>query len=396
MSEAEERSEPANPVKVPLSTIARQWCRLGCIGLGGPPTHIALLRRMCVEERGWIDATEFQDAIAATNLLPGPASTQLAIFCAWRLRGRVGAIIGGACFIVPGLVIILLLSAVFLARHPSDWALGAASGAGAAVPAVALKAASGFIPASWERIGASTAERGRWFVYVLIGGVSAAIIGPYLVVVLLACGLTEIVVRHERRPSSSGPANFAIGTVTAHAIALGGFGALAWVAFKVGALSYGGGFVIVPLMQHDAVSTYHWMSGAQFLDAVALGQVTPGPVVLTVAVIGYAAKGFGGGLLAALVAFTPSFLFVIIGGPCFDRIRGNLTIQSFFTGAGPAVVGAIIGSAVPLGLAFQHLWQVPVLAGALVWFFAARRGVVTSLLLAGGVGVVLAISGVPV
>src|ERR1700678_961177 len=180
VSEAEERSEPANPVKVPLSTIARQWCRLGCIGLGGPPTHIALLRRMCVEERGWIDATEFQDAIAATNLLPGPASTQLAIFCAWRLRGRGGAIIGGACFIVPGLVIILLLSAVFLARHPSDWALGAASGAGAAVPAVALKAASGFIPASWERIGASTAERGRWFVYVLIGGVSAAIIGPYL------------------------------------------------------------------------------------------------------------------------------------------------------------------------------------------------------------------------
>src|ERR1700677_1928136 len=342
--------------RVPFSTIAREWFRLGCIGFGGPPPHIALLRRLCVEDRQWIGAKEFQDAIAATNLLPGPASTQLAIFCAWRLRGRVGAIIGGACFIVPGLVIILLLSAVFLARHPSDWALGAASGAGAAVPAVALKAASGFIPASWERIGASTAERGRWFVYVLIGGVSAAIIGPYLVVVLLACGLTEIVVRHERRPSSSGPANFAIGTVTAHAIALGGFGALAWVAFKVGALSYGGGFVIVPLMQHDVVSTYHWMTAAQFLNAVALGQITPGPVVQTVSVVGYAAGGVGGGLLAALVAFSPSFAFVLVGGRHFEQIRANRAVASFLAGAGPAVIGAIAGSAIPLGLSFGHLW----------------------------------------
>ena len=99
-------------------------------------------------------------------------------------------------------------------------------------------------------------------------------------------------------------------TALIHTVALGGIGALAWVAFKVGALSYGGGFVIVPLMQHDAVSTYHWMTGAQFLDAVALGQVTPGPVVLTVAVVGYAAAGIAGGLLAAVVAFAPSFIFV--------------------------------------------------------------------------------------
>lgn len=103
-------------------------------------------------------------------------------------------------------------------------------------------------------------------------------------------------------------------------------------------------------MQHDAVTTYHWMTGAQFLNAVALGQVTPGPVVLTVAVVGYAAKGVLGGLLATAVAFTPSFLFVLLGGPRFDRIRANTVIQSFLTGAGPAVIGAIAGSAIPLGL----------------------------------------------
>jgi chromate transporter len=168
------------------------------------------------------------------------------------------------------------------------------------------------------------------------------------------------------------------------------------VAFKVGALSYGGGFVIVPLMQHDAVTTYHWMTGAQFLNAVALGQVTPGPVVQTVAVVGYAAGGVGGGLLAALIAFAPSFAFVLVGGRHFDRIRANGAVETFLTGAGPAVIGAIAGSAIPLGLAFGHLWQIPVLAGGLLWLFVLRRGVVSGLLVAGIVGLVIAVAGVPV
>ena len=111
--------------------------------------------------------------------------------------------------------------------------------------------------------------------------------------------------------------------------------ALAWVAFKVGALSFGGGFVIIPLMQHDAVHTYHWMTAGQFLTAVALGQVTPGPVVQTVAVVGYAAAGIGGGLLASLVAFTPSFCFVLGRRRHFDRLRRSAGVQAFLTGAGP-------------------------------------------------------------
>jgi Chromate transporter len=122
----------ATSAKVSLATIAIQWLRLGCIGFGGPPTHIALLRRMCVEQRHWLDAKEFEDGISTTSLLPGPASTQLAIFCAWRLRGAEGAILGGVCFIAPGLVLILALSAAFLATHPPLWILGAAAGAGAA------------------------------------------------------------------------------------------------------------------------------------------------------------------------------------------------------------------------------------------------------------------------
>jgi hypothetical protein len=118
------------------------------------------------------------------------------------------------------------------------------------------------------------------------------------------------------------------------AVAAGGLGALVWEACKVGALSYGGGFVIIPLMQHDAVTTYHWMTGAQFLNAVALGQITPGPVVQTVAVVGYASAGLGGGILAAVIAFTPSFVFILAGGPRFHRIRADRAVEAFLTGTG--------------------------------------------------------------
>jgi chromate transporter len=244
---------------------------------------------MCVEERQWMEAKEFEDVIATTKLLPGPASTQLAIYCAWRLRGAVGALLGGLCFIAPGLVLILALSTVFLASHPPDWILGAAAGAGSAVPAVALNAAWGLAPASWKRIGTERSQQVRWAVYALLGGAAAAMAGSYLVLVLVTCGVIEIKIRRLGRSlSPRSPGTFIPATVL-HGATVGGLGALAWVAFKVGALSYGGGFVTIPLMQHDAVTTYHWMTGAQFLNAVALGQITPGPVVHTVSVVGYAA-----------------------------------------------------------------------------------------------------------
>ena len=134
--------ERASVQRVSLVTIAREWTRIGCIGFGGPPTHITLLRRLCVEQRQWIEERDFEDGIAAANLLPGPASTQLAIYCAWRLRRTAGALVGGVCFIVPGLVLILALSVLFLDRHAPSWALGAAAGAGAVVPASCRRAES--------------------------------------------------------------------------------------------------------------------------------------------------------------------------------------------------------------------------------------------------------------
>ncbi|MGD0394103.1 MAG: chromate efflux transporter [Acidimicrobiales bacterium] len=385
--------EPAHE-SVPFSTLIREWGRIGLIGFGGPPAHIALFRRLCVEDREWLTADDFEDGIAATSLLPGPASTQLAIYCAWRLRGRLGAVVGGICFILPGLTIILALSALFLSAHPPLWVLGAAAGAGAAVPVVALNAAAGLLPASWHRSGTEPAGKVRWILYFLAGGISAATIGPFLVLVLIVCGVTEIVIRTPRtergRPGAPGLLPVAVLPVVT-----GGVAALCWMAFKVGALSYGGGFVIIPLMQHDVVVTYHWMSGAQFLNAVALGQVTPGPVVQTVAVVGYAASGLWGGVLAAAVAFAPSFAFVIAGAGHFDRLRTDRRVQAFFLGAGAAVVGAIAGSAIPLGLEISHLWQLGVTALAAVWLLALRRGVVAALIGAGVVGVVAVLIGAP-
>jgi chromate transporter len=380
-------------VPPPLTTIAREWGRIGCVGFGGPPAHIALLRELCVERRGWIPARDFEDAIAAVNLLPGPASTQLAVWCGYRLRGRAGALVGGLCFIVPGLIAILALAAAFLADDPPRWLRGAGAGAGAAVAAVALRAGLDLIAPSWARARAA-GRRGPLVTYILLGALAAATLGPWLVPVLLACGLLSLLLA--RRPGRDGLTSLSpFALVAAGAAATGGIAALSWTALKVGALSYGGGFVIIPLMQSDAVDTHHWMTDSQFLNAVALGQVTPGPVVHTVAAVGYAVAGVGGGLLAALIAFSPSFLFVLGGAGRFDELLRDARVRAFIDGAAPAALGAILGSAIPLAGALQETWQAVLLAVAALALLAARRGVVATLVGAGAAGVVAALAGAP-
>jgi chromate transporter len=387
---------------VPLGTVFREWGRIGVTGFGGPPAHITLFRKLVVDQRGWLDRDEFEAAIAACNLLPGPASTQLAIFCAYRVAGRRGALVGGLAFIVPAVVCVLLLSLLFLASAPPLWIRGAGDGAGAAVAAVAAAAALALLVPSWHKARAvGRGRESRWLLYALVGIAGAIVLGPYLVIALLGCGLLELVL--EVRPSPPDRLRITIGPGVPALVVLvlgtigtiGGIGALVWEAFKVGALSYGGGFVIIPLMQHDAVTTYHWMSSAHFLNAVALGQITPGPVVATVAAVGYAAHGVVGGVIAAAVAFTPSFVAVMVGAPRFQQLRSSARAQAFLEGAGPAAIGAILGSAVLLAGALRHGWQIPLLAGAAVALLLARRGVVQTLLVAGAVGTIVVLAGAP-
>jgi chromate transporter len=391
-----------------LETVAREWTRIGVTGFGGPPAHIALLRKLVVDREGWMDHHAFEDANAACSLLPGPSSTQLAIFCAYRVAGWPGAIVGGLGFIVPAVVLILALSVVFLSGSPPDWIRGAGAGAGAAVAAVAVRAGGDLLRPSLDRARHERESLIRWGAYGVAGGVAAATIGPFLVLVLLTCGGLELLIR---RASGEGELGLLaplallrpggrLGILRPFAplaalVATGSVGDLAWTALKVGALSFGGGFVIVPLMQGDAVHAYHWMSNTEFLNAVALGQVTPGPVVATVAAVGYGAYGIPGGLLAALVAFLPSFSFILLGGGRFERLRGNPNARAFLAGAGPAAIGAILGSAIPLAGALSCTWQYLVLAAAAIALLAARRGVVTVLLAAGAVGAVVALAGAP-
>ena len=170
--------------RAPLSVVLREWARIGITSFGGPPAQVALLRELCVERRGWLTAREFEDANAATQLLPGPGGTQLAIYCAQRVGGRVGALLGGLAFMLPGLVIMLGIAAIALGESPPLWIRAVGAGAAAAVVAVVVQAGLA--------LGRTSVRGARAAVYLVIGAVAVVFLGPGVVAVLLACGFAEL------------------------------------------------------------------------------------------------------------------------------------------------------------------------------------------------------------
>ena len=364
--------------KTDLRGVLRRWGRLGVLGFGGPQAHTALLRELMVVREAWMTAEDFSDAVAATSLLPGPASTQLAIYCARVAGGPIGGIVGGIAFIVPGFVLIVALSALFLGHSENPVLLGAAAGAVAAAVVVIAAAGVGFARGYSSRRGFAL---GRTVAYALAAGIVTLTSGPWVLAVLLGAGVIEVAIRLR-----SSPALLAV--VAAHASVPG----LVWVAFKVGALSFGGGLVIIPLMQHDVVSVHHWLSEKQFADAVALGQLTPGPVVLTIAVVGYGAAGVWGAALAATVAFLPSFLFVMLGAGRFEELRHRPGPRAFLDGAGPAAAGAIFGAALLLAPeALAEWWQPIAIVTAAVLLLRGRSSF-TALAVGLGIGLVAGVA----
>jgi chromate transporter len=336
--------------RAPISVVAREWGRIGLTSFGGPPAQVAMLRELCVDRRRWIDAEEFEHANAATQLLPGPGGSQLAIYCAQRVGGNAGALVGGLAFILPGLVIVLAIAAVALGNSPPVWIRAVGAGAAAAVVAVVVQA--GIALGRTSVVGRGV----RAFLYLVAGAAATVAVGPGVVLVIVACGLVELAWRRRDAALAVSPVPLVLAIAT--------LPALAWTALKVGALSYGGGFVIIPLMHGDAVDTYGWMTDTEFANAVAYGQLTPGPVVHTVAMVGWAAAGFGGAILAATLGFAPSFLMVYLFGDHFLALRESAPARAFLNGAGPAAVGAILGATVPLVQALQEWWQFAVLGVA--------------------------------
>lgn len=410
MSAPTPAAEPTLAPPPSLRRIAREWTRIGFLGFGGPPAHIVMLRDLVVKRERWIDDAQFEDAVAATGLIPGPASTQMAIFCAGALGGWRGALLGAAGFILPSFFMVVGLSVLLLAEGAPTWVLAIGAGAGAAVPAIAVHAGAQLLPASWTRAD-DRGARLRWAAWVLAGAVGAAAVGASVVLILLGCGLAELLWWARGRRSGGGatgtgggvgpdralsvaPAwllGAATGVASASVLA-----SVAWMAFKVGALSYGGGFVVIPLMQHDAVEVHGWLTDAQFLTAVAIGQTTPGPVTNTVAGVGWAAAGLPGAVVAALFAFAPSVIAIIAAGRHFEVVRQSAGAQAFLRGGGPAALGAILGSAVPLAMGLGEVWQWAVLAVAAPALVSGRANLLVVIAAAALAGLVALAAGAPI
>ena len=261
----------------------------------------------------------------------GPAFTELAIFCAWRVRGRLGALAGGLAFIVPGLVCILALSALFLEGTPPLWVREPGPGRAPPWPRSRSRPAGPCSGPAGRARRAGPGRRFRWAAYLLAGGAAAATIGPWLVLVLLGCGVAELAVGARAGSGRTPAATDASCGAAARALRRCGPAGLRRDGRRaarragrggLGGVQGGGAVVRRRLRDHPADAGGRggagWMTSGQFLNAVALGQITPGPVVQTVSAVGYAAAGLGGGLLAALVAFSPSFVFVLGGARCFE------------------------------------------------------------------------------
>jgi chromate transporter len=294
----------------------------------------------------------------------------MALWVGWRLRRLRGLFVAAISFIAPAVVAVLVLSWLLYGAHGLRLIEAAALGAAAVVPAVAARAAWDLI-ASYRLKEARRSRQVRVALYGVIGILGGFLLPAALPALMILCGLGEL---WENQPRT-------LALVPTGAVAVKW--SLAWTALEIGALSFGGGFVIVPMLRGDAVTTHHWMTASAFAVAVAIGQLTPGPVVATIAAVGYAADGLTGGLLAAAVAFAPSLIMVGLGARHFDRFRRGGKARSFLEGAGPVATGAIVASAATLAASCTHAWQWPLVVVAfgplLIWrrsptVTLARRG----------------------
>jgi len=335
------------------SELIRVFLRIGLLGFGGPQAHMALMRDQVVWQRQWVSTQAFAEGVALCETLPGPASSQLAMVLGWLCRGAWGGLVSGFCFLLPGLMIVLLLSEL--------WRRGQAMASLITVLVVVKPVVAAVIWAFVARLMGQ--QRRPWQQAMAVSVAFGGLLHQFSPLVLPAGLLLLAAGAANSWRTAMGGTLLLLPGLAPWWAGLGWVQApwfwlvqLTWVFLQAGVLVFGGGLVIIPLLQ-DQVVELGWLSGAQFLDGVAIGQVSPGPVVLTSTFVGYQAGWASGGglttaMLGALVAtaaiFLPSTLFILVGTPLLQRIRRNASVQRFLDGILAGVPGAVAGAAIPL------------------------------------------------
>jgi len=304
------------------------------------------MQRDLVESRRWITEAEYKEGLALAQLAPGPLAAQLAMYLGWVRGGAWGATLTGAAFIAPSFLMVLALSAVYVHAGGLPWMQRAFYGVGAAVIAVIARSAIKLVRMTLGR------DRLRWALFALSAGVTAWT-GTEIVWVFLACGLVPVFVRTAPRGWSEGGSRAAsLAPLLAAGPALPSVGLLGTILgyfAGAGLFVFGSGLAIVPYLHGGVVQHFHWLTERQFLDAVAVSMITPGPVVITVAFIGYLAAGPLGAAAAALGVFLPVYLVTVLLAPSFHRWARDRRITAFVEGVTAAATGAIAGAVVVLG-----------------------------------------------
>ena len=326
-----------------LVEIALLFLRLGATAFGGPAAHIALMQEEVVRRRRWVSAEEFLDLLGTTQLIPGPNSTELAIFLGHRRGGVAGLVIAGVCFILPAALLTLALAWTYVRFGQLPSAAGALYGIKPVIIAVVLQA-----------IGAlgRTAVKSTRLAIIGVGAAAAAALRADELVILVVAGVSAMSITPRERPGTfiaTGGSlfSFTIGSLAAPA----SMGSIFLAFAKIGSVLFGSGYVLLAFLRSDLVEQRHWLSEAQLIDAIAAGQLTPGPVFTTATFVGYIIAGTGGAAAATAGIFAPAFAFVALSAPLIPKIRASRTAGSFLDGVNVASLALMAVVAFDLGRA---------------------------------------------
>jgi chromate transporter len=345
----------------PLGAFVAYFLRLGTFGFGGPIALAGAMQRDLVEERRWVSADEYRKGLALAQLAPGPLAAQLAIYLGWTRAGIGGATAVALAFVLPSFLMVLAIAAAYVRFGRLDWMQSAFYGIGAAVIALIARSA-------WKLIKLTLSRDPLLWLIFTVNAIATAVLEAEVVTLIVGGGLLALAARER----IAAPAMFILPFAAAPPAAAPA--TLFWFFVKAGAFVFGSGLAIVPFLYGGVVREYRWLTDQQFLDAVAVAMITPGPVVITVAFIGYLVAGLKGATLAALGVFLPCYLLVILPAPYYSRFAGNPRLRAFVAGVTAAATGAIAGAAVVLAQrAIIDLTTLLIFAGTLAVITFARK-----------------------